>query len=238
MPQRPFFDFQAPLRGFGLPVMSVLGILAVTVMILLIALPLWVVSTVSRGGLIYGADTIAGGESTDFGDAFRTGWEKGWRLVGIAVIPAIPGFFLFLIGLMSFGIYRWGEVIYAGERIGNVANIWFFIPVISVVCLLLVISLLLTLLRTFANRACMLEDLGVIASYRRGFEVLGSNLGPAIVLFFLQIVISIGILLSLIIPGVVILLCCFLWPILLLIQGTIAAFFSTLWTLAWNEWTG
>lgn len=33
-------------------------------------------------------------------------------------------------------------------------------------------------------------------------------------------------------------MCCFLWPLLLLIQGTVAAFFSTLWTLAWKEWTG
>lgn len=29
-----------------------------------------------------------------------------------------------------------------------------------------------------------------------------------------------------------------MWPLLLLIQGAIAAYFSTVWTLAWREWTG
>jgi hypothetical protein len=98
--------------------------------------------------------------------------------------------------------------------------------------------LVLSLLRTFANRACMLEDLGVIKSYRRGFEVLAENLGPAIVLFLIQIAISIGIWIVLLLPGILIALCCFLWPLLLLIQGTFAAWYSTLWTLAWNQWTG
>jgi len=37
---------------------------------------------------------------------------------------------------------------------------------------------------------------------------------------------------------VVMALCCVLWPVLLLVQGAIASYFSTLWTLAWREWTG
>lgn len=27
-----------------------------------------------------------------------------------------------------------------------------------------------------------------------------------------------------------------LWPVLLLVNGAIAAYFSTLWTLAWRAW--
>jgi hypothetical protein len=38
-------------------------------------------------------------------------------------------------------------------------------------------------------------------------------------------------------PGIVMALCFLLWPLLLLISGTVEAYFSTLWTLAWREWT-
>ena len=40
-----------------------------------------------------------------------------------------------------------------------------------------------------------------------------------------------------ILPSIVIALCCLLWPLFLLIQGATAAYFSTLWTLTWREWT-
>jgi hypothetical protein len=82
----------------------------------------------------------------------------------------------------------------------------------------------------------MLEDQGVISAYRRGFAVLGDNLGPAILLFIIQIAISIGIGIMMIIPSILIALCCFLWPLFILIEAAIVTFYSTLWTLAWNEW--
>jgi hypothetical protein len=108
---------------------------------------------------------------------------------------------------------------------------------VGIICLALPISLVLNWLRTFANRACMIEDLGVLESYSRGWQVLTGNLGEAFVLFVIQIGIGIALGLLMIVPGILFALCCFLWPVLLLIQGTISAYFSTLWTLAWREWT-
>lgn len=46
------------------------------------------------------------------------------------------------------------------------------------------------LLRNFAERACILENLGVFAAYRRGWALI-HNLGPAIVLFLVQIALTI-----------------------------------------------
>jgi hypothetical protein len=67
---------------------------------------------------------------------------------------------------------------------------------------------------------------------------LTRNFGPALVLFLIQIAVSVGIGIAMILPGIVMALCCLLWPLLILIQGAIAAYFSTLWTLAWRQWTG
>jgi len=76
----------------------------------------------------------------------------------------------------------------------------------------------------------------VIGSYRRGFEVLGDNFGPALLLFLIQVALSIGIWVMMLIPGILIALCCLLWPLLILINGAFSAYYSTLWTLAWREW--
>lgn len=239
-PGMPPFDFnlQEPFRNLGVPLFALVGGLILLGVVLVVGLALWVISTISRGGLIHGADTLAGGGVSSFSTSFRAGWKKGWRLVGIGLFPAVPGFLLVLIGLFSFGLYRRVEI-WGGDAISStVPAMLGFIPNIALVCVLLLTMLLLSLLRSFANRACMLEDQGVFDSYRRGFEVLFDNLGAAIVLFLLQVAVTIGVVLALLIPGIFILVCCFLWPILLLVQGTFEAFFSTLWTLAWNQWTG
>jgi hypothetical protein len=230
------FNFSAPLRNLDLPAFAVGGILILVVLAVMIALVVWVVGLISRGGLIYGANAVSTGQEATFMDSLRAGWGKGWRLVGIGLVPAIPVLLLMVSAFFSAGFYISGRTIAREGQFFNLPG--FVIPVIAITCLLVLLALLLSLLRTFANRACMLEDRGVIDSYRRGFEVLGDHFGQVLVLFLLQIVISLGIWFVLLLPSILIALCCFLWPLLIVIQGTFAAFYSTLWTLAWNQWTG
>ena len=80
--------------------------------------------------------------------------------------------------------------------------------------------------------------LGVFAAYGRGPSVLLRNVGPASLLFLIQIGLSIGVGPVLLLPGILIALGCILWPLLLLVQGTIAAYYSAMWGLAWRRWTG
>ncbi|HHE70918.1 MAG TPA: hypothetical protein ENL34_01365 [Chloroflexi bacterium] len=211
--------------------------IAVIGLALAIGIALWAVSTCARGGLIAGASAIDSGAPSSFAQAWSSAWQKGWRLLGIGVLPAIPGFMLALIGLGVAAI-SWGLYV---SRVGlapRLANIGLVGPLVALACVLLPVAMVLSALRIFANRACMLEDLGVFASYRRGAEVLKENFGPALVLFLLQVVISIGLGIVLLLPNIAMVLCCLLWPVLLLVQGAIASYFSTLWTLAWREWTG
>jgi hypothetical protein len=214
---------------------SVALIVLVVVLVMAIALVLWGISTIARGGLISAVDEIDGGGSTSFRAAWRAGWARGWRLIGIGLVPAIPGLLILLPVLVMVAVWWATPVAY---RLGTAE--WGVLAALSavVLCVVAPMVLILNLLRELANRACMLEDMGVVASYKRGVEVLRANLGPAIVLFLIQVAITIGLGVLMIIPGIVLVLCCILWPILLLLQGGIAAYFSTLWTLAWRVWTG
>jgi hypothetical protein len=231
------FDFSAPWQDLGLSAVAFGVLLILALLALTIILALWVIGAISRGGLIYAADMLSGGQTTNFSDSMRSGWKKGWRLIGISLAPTIPVLLLILSVFVSAGIYNGSRVILQEGEVLNRPNAVLLTPMLAVTCLLLLLSLTLSLLRAFANRACMLEDHGIIGSYRRGLEVLGDNLGPAVVLFLLQIAVSIAIVLILFLPGILVAFCCILWPLLLLAQGAFEAFYSTLWTLAWNQWT-
>jgi hypothetical protein len=198
---------------------------------LVIALVLWVVSTLARGGLIAGAAAADSGQSTSFSKAWRAGWRRGWTLLGIGLLPAIPGLFLLFLGGLGF----LGYVTNTSSSLGVPALTTILV---ALACLAVPMALVLELVRVFANRACMLEGLGVLDSYRRGIEVLVDNLGSALVLFLVQVAAIILIFLLLFVPGLILALCCLFWPIMLLGQGAVTAYFSTMWTLAWQEWTG
>jgi hypothetical protein len=228
------FDFE---QDFNVPNFVPALVIPLIILGVLIGIALWVVATIAQGGLIEGVSALDAGLSSDFGTAWSAAWQKGWRLLGISILPAIPAFFMMVVGILSFLSVGAAGALF-GEDIGMPLGVGLAPVLIGVTCVALPIALILGLLATFAYRACMLDDLGVFASYRRGFNVLTENIGEAVVLFLIQVALSIVIGIVLLIPSVIFAICCFLWPVLLLIQGTIAAYFSTLWTLAWRRWTG
>ncbi|MCB0153680.1 MAG: hypothetical protein KDF65_02705 [Anaerolineae bacterium] len=229
---QPFPDFsQAEPYVWAI----VAGVIVLIVLGIIIGLIFFALSAIARGGLVAGVNTIERSGVSTFGHAWRAGWARAWSLIGIGLIPAIPVLILLLVGL-ALGVFAllsgWLQNEPSGPALTGLVVI-----LGGTACLTVPVAIALGLLRTFAERACMLEALGVMAAYRRGWAVLKTNFGAAFILFLIQIAISIGLALVLIGPSIVMVLCCLLWPLLLLIQGTIAAYFSTVWTLAWREWT-
>ncbi len=234
--EMPGLERGMPFQNLDLSMLAIIGVIVLVILLILIGLGFWVVGAVSRGGLISAVNDIEEDNPTNFSAAFKAGWKKGWRLLGIALIPSIPGFVLLVGGILIFVFYGGASVLMDGNW--PYAGLGPFLPFILLFCLLLPVILFLSILSSFANRACMLEDLGVIASYSRGFKVLADNLGSALLLYLIQVVASIGLFIVLFIPGVIMALCCFLWPVLILVQGAFSAYISTLWTLAWREFVG
>lgn len=229
---------QFPEFGEELTALAIGVVIALVCVALLIGIVLWAISTIARGGLIAGVDSIESGEKSSFRHAWRAGWHKAWTLLGIGLLPAIPGLFLFVVGLLALGAYGGIFALFGEEFAAPAGTSGLAITIAVLACIVIPIVLVLSILRTFAERSCMLENLGVIDSYRRGTNVLIANLGEAIILFLLQIAIFIVLGFFLFLPGLILVLCCLLWPLLLVVQGAISAFLSALWTLAWRTWTG
>jgi len=232
--EMPQMDYGAPFRTHDLSVLVVVGIVTVVVVLVGVGLIFWVAGTMARGGLISAVNDIEEGNATDFTTAFRAAWKNGWRLLGIDLVPAIPALALVVGGLITF--LSFGGFNELMDGVWPYVGMGPFLPVVLLFCLLLPIILFLSLLRFFANRACMLEDLGVIAAYQRGFGILTENLGQALILYLIQFGLSIGLFLVMFVPGILMVICCLLWPLLLLVQAAFISYVSTLWTLAWREW--
>ncbi len=240
MPTPPTGGTWSDLLDLGqlqLPASNIIVVLILGGLALLLGLAIWGVSTIARGGLIAGVSAIDAGGSSNFSTAWQAGWQKGWQLLGISVLPAIPALLLAVVGLFSFVTYS-GTASVFGTETGIPALTGLGGLMTSITCLALPVMMVLGLLQSFANRACMLENHGVFAAYKRGLNVLLENIGEALLLFIIQVVLNIGIGLVMIVPGLMMALCFVLWPVLIAIQGAIAAYFSTLWTLAWRAWTG
>ena len=205
---------------------------------LFIGIALWVVSSIARGGLVAAVDTIESGGKAGFMQGWRAGWQRIWTLLGIGFIPAIPGLLLFMLGIVALGAYGGFAALLGGENALPLGIAELGIIGVLVACVAIPIVLALSILRVFAERACMLENLGVVDSYRRGYQVLTANLGEALMLFLLQIVLSIVLAVFFFLPGIIAAICFCLWPLLLAFQGAVTAAVSALWTLAWRTWTG
>ena len=216
----------------GMPVVTLIGALVLVGIALVLALAVWVVSTLARGALIAGASAVDAGSATNFGEAFAAARQRGWTLLGIGAFPAIPALIL-LLGALSaaFMYFDVPPVINGLDRFAGPRNVALVLGALT--CAALPLVIVLNVLRTFANRACVLEGCGVFAAYGRGLGVLGENIGSALILFLIQVGIGLAMGLALLLPA----LCCVLWPVLLLVQGAATSFFSTAWTLAWRQWT-
>jgi hypothetical protein len=219
---------------FGLAIGVFIVLIAVAIVIGLIV---WAISRIATGGLIAAADTIDGGGLSSFGRAWQAGWTKGWRLLGIGLLPLIPVLVLLGAGV-GLGILFYGLSAVSNEFTTTPPNASPFVALGALACVVIPIALALALLSTFADRACILEDLSVMASYRRGWDILSSHLGPALILFVIQVGLTIAMVFVFFVPGVIMSICCLFWPLLLLVHGAVTAYFSTMWTLAWREWTG
>lgn len=229
---------QLPDFSDEISALAVGAIIALACVALLIGLLFWAISTVARGSLIAGVDAVESGQKSSFSDSWRAGWAKVWTLLGIGLLPGIPGLVLLLVGLAGLAGYGGLSALFGGEFAGGAGLAGLGGLFALVACIVTPIILVLAILRNFAERAAMLENLGVIDAYRRGWNVLTANLGEAILLFLLQIAIFIALGILLFVPGIVVALCCLLWPLLFVVQGTISAMVSAAWTLAWREWTG
>jgi hypothetical protein len=225
---------------------------------------IWIIvaflSTIGKIGLIRGTAQAEGGaESLLFGQLFSESMPYFWRMFGLSLILALP--VLVLVIVLAAGALALIIPISQNSGNGPAMGALAILPImLGCFCLLIPIMFVLNMVFGQAQRAIVLEELGVMPAISRGWDVFRNNLGPIILMaiiltviaFIIGLVIAIPILVivvpaafafavgnaknttPLILAGVCF---CLYLPVLWLLSGILTAYTESAWTLTYIQLT-
>lgn len=241
---QPFSELERIFDQIGQWISDNPWVVAVFIVLILILIILAIfLGTIGRIGLIKGTyQAEQGRERLVFGELFSESMPYFWRVFGLSLLIGLM-FLLIFIPLIFFGVITAG--------IG-------FLCILPLLCLLIPVSLAVTVVIEQANAAIVLEDLGIMDGLRRGWEVVRANVGTMIVMALILFIGAavVGILLaipliitifpaaiamaaggertSLLIAGI----CCAIYlPILLVLNGILTAYVQSAWALTYMRLT-
>lgn len=235
---------------------------------LIVALVIFVLSLIARGGLITAVIQAEEAETASLSSVWRAGGARFWTLFGIwALTTFLP--IVLLIGVAIIGIVAivgaaggaalFGQNANPGALAGGGVAILVACCCTSI-CGLLIITIVLQQIRLYAERAAMLEGQGAVAAFERGWQVLRQHFGPTFMLWLIFLVI--GLVLAVVIAAVVAVIALpFIIPLSsgqapnwlalpvivvgligilvgAIISSVIQVFTSASWTLAYRSLTG
>ena len=179
------------------------GVAGLACVILVISIVLWVISIIARGGLIGAVDQIEREGSVTFGQAWRMGAAKFWRLLGINILLALPIIIVGIIVAVLIGGSVVAMVATAAGADGQLSDsqaasmagggLAVFCVGGAFACIAVIYSIIASALSTFGERAIVLDNTGVMDGIRKGWEVFRNNLGNIILLAILMFVIAVVI---------------------------------------------
>ena len=176
------------------------------------------------------------GEQLTIRQGFRLGWSRAaWKmfLMDLLVVVSFVTVFLLLLALAALPLLVWLTENTPLQVIGTLVSAG---SILLLVFAAIVAGLAITLIMIFARRACALDNLGVRASLRRGYEMVKQRLGDLVmmgVMMFgiglLWIIVTIPVIIAIIIVAALIA------GLPALLAGSIAGFFTqgtTPWIVA------
>jgi len=225
---------------------------------------IWIVvaffSTIGKIGLIRGAAQADGGaESLIFGQLFSESMPYFWRMFGLSLILAIP--IVITVGGLVAGLVVFAVSASGGSTAAGLSVLAIVLVFIGCFCLLVPVMIVIGMIFSQAERAIVLEELGVMPAISRGWEVFRANLGPIILMAIILIVIAFIVGLVIAIPLLIIIVptmiayvaggtqnttplilmgvCfCLYLPVLILLNGVLTSYTESVWTLTYMRLTG
>ncbi len=254
------------LQNFTAPQLTGL-LVGLGCLIFILAIVVFILSLIARGGLIAGVAQVEDTETFSLGSAWRAGSARFWTLLGIWFLTTfLPLIILIGIGIVGLaavlgtaGIAAFRQNANPGALAGGSIALLVACCCTSI-CGLIIITIILQQIRIYAERAAMLEGRGAVAAFERGWQVLRDRLGPTIVLWLIFLVLGL-VLAAIVFVGVLIVAIPFglanyagrapnwlaipaiivgLIGILIgaIFGSIVQTFVSATWTLAYRELTG
>jgi hypothetical protein len=235
-------------------------IFGIVVVVLLIALFFIILAIISQGALADSVAAIDRGEGRRFGTAFRSGLNNFWRVLGYIVV-----FFLVALGLLV--VIAIPVALLIGGTFAATQSTGVRISVAVIIGLLAILLLILVfvplyIISQYALRDIVVRRERVLGSVGSGYSLFRHSIGSSLLLWLIQLGLSIGIgiafILLLLIVGLILALPAIalavagyttaaiiagviagliLLPLLLVTAGAIGTFSHAYWTLAYLRLT-
>ena len=173
------------------------------------------------------------GEQLTIRQGFRLGWSRAaWKmfLMDLLVGVSFVTIFILLLALAALPLLVWLTENTPLQVVGTIVSAG---SILLLVFAAIVAALAVTLIIIFARRVCVLENLGVRASLRRGYEMVRQRLGDLVMMGVMMF--GIGLLWFIVtIPVIlaIILVAALVGGVPALLAGSVAGFF-TQGTMPW-----
>lgn len=176
------------------------GLAGLGCVLFIIAIVLWVVGLIARGGLIGAVEQIETTGGTTFGSAWRVGTSKFVPILGLNLLLILP---LVLVGILAAVLFGGAIItIIAGASAmddgrggaglaGGILGLLCFGGLFA--CVAVFVGIAISAVQTFGERAIVLENRRVFDAFGRSWEIVRANLGNIILLALLMFVISLVI---------------------------------------------
>ena len=157
----------------------------------ILGIALWLLRLTTEAGMIDAASRLDAGQKVTFGEAMSAGWGKIWSMIGLNLLLFGTLVLIIIAIVVFFGLTIGASIASAASSSSEAGGILaalgagFAAILCCVICGLVLLVILISVLHTFAQRAIVLENLGVIDGIRRGWNVIRDNLGEVIILLLL-----------------------------------------------------
>ena len=238
----PNFNWHNPFGEFPhiSPELSsmLIGIgISVAILILLSILIGSIARYVSETALIRMVDEHENsGEQLSIRQGFRLGWSPAsWKMFLMDLLVAVSFITVFvpLLALAALPLLVWLTKNTPLQVIGTIVSAG---SILLLVFAAIVAALAVTLIIIFARRACVLENLGVRASLRRGYEMVRQRLGDMVMMGVMMFGIGLlWIIMTIPIIVAIVVVAALVGGVPALLAGSIAGFFTqgtTPWIVA------
>ena len=210
----PFVDtpFTPPDPAQFLPVLGAMAAGALCFAIVL-GIVLWILRLTAEAGMIDAASRLDAGQKIGFGEAMSAGWSKIWNMIALNLLLFGTVFLVVMFFVALMAVTVGGSVVAAvaggtssGQDFAEIAG-----PLVALggglvglicclICGLAILAIVISVIYTFAQRAVVLEDRGIIDAIKRAWQIIRANLGEVIILLLLFL--GLGIIVSLITAAV------------------------------------
>jgi hypothetical protein len=235
--------------------------------VILVVCVLWFLfyflGVIGRVGLIKGAGKAdAGAESMSFGELWTESLPYFWRMFGLNLLVGLPFFLLVVILIAGLALAGFSAV---GGGMSNVGTSVMIVGMlgafVAAMCIISLLSMIVGMIVEQAQNAIVLEDLGILESPGRGWNVFKSGILSIIVMAIILGVIGwiVGLVIALpliaiavptvigiaatgaknfVVPLLIAGGCCVLYfPVLLVLSGILESYTQSVWTLTYRRLT-